>query len=116
MMRRGPTHWRKRRPVTLDQSLSDPPPSLHLVCRNGAYRVVSQLIKNGASINAKDQDGFTPLHLAAANGHLNIVKILLEHSADIDLLDDEIINGTKVNKTALHSSICFGHKEVASFW
>ena len=110
MMRRGPTHWRKRRPVTF----SDPSPSLHLVCRNGAYHVATQLIKNGSSINAKNEDGHTPLHLAAANGHLDIVKILLENSADIDLVDDHIMDGTKLNRTALHRSICFGHKEVAS--
>ena len=110
MMRRGPTHWRKRRPVTF----SDPSPSLHLVCRNGAYHVATQLIKNGASINAKNEDGHTPLHLAAANGHLDIVKILLENSADIDLLDDHIMDGIKLNQNALHRSISFGHKEVVS--
>ena len=110
MMRRGPLHWKKRRPVTF----SDPSPSLHLVCRNGAYHVATKLIKNGASINAKNEDGHTPLHLAAANGHLDIVKILLENSADIDLLDDHIMDGIKLNQNALHRSISFGHKEVVS--
>ncbi|KAJ5225536.1 hypothetical protein N7468_006761 [Penicillium chermesinum] len=44
--------------------------------------LVSFLIQNGASVNAKTKEGKTPLHLAAERGRHNIFKILLAAGAD----------------------------------
>ncbi|KAJ5646441.1 hypothetical protein N7490_002813 [Penicillium lividum] len=44
--------------------------------------LVTFLIKNGASVDAKTEEGKTPLHLAAERGRHNIFKILLDAGAD----------------------------------
>jgi ankyrin repeat protein len=40
------------------------------------------LLNAGASVNYKDNRGFTALHRAAEMGHIEIVKILLTSGAD----------------------------------
>ena len=59
---------------------------LHYVAnaKNDPTNVAKLLIKNGAAINAKDDDENTPLHLAAASGNTGIVKLLIENGAIID--------------------------------
>ena len=59
---------------------------LHYVAnaKNDFTNVAKLLIKNGAVINAKDDDENTPLHLAAASGNTGIVKLLIENGAIID--------------------------------
>lgn len=42
------------------------------------------LIRYGAGVNIKDNDGFTPLHLAAARGDMNSARMLLDAGADPD--------------------------------
>jgi cytohesin len=46
-------------------------------------------VRNGASPNAKDNDGKTPLHEAALEGRVEIVKLLLERGADPRIADNE---------------------------
>lgn len=45
--------------------------------------MVSALLKNGAAINALDQDGHTPLMSAVFEGHLDVVETLLEAGANV---------------------------------
>jgi hypothetical protein len=45
-------------------------------------KVADLLIKNGAEVNARDKDGWTPLRVAAYNGRAEVVKLLLEGGAD----------------------------------
>ncbi len=39
---------------------------------------VKYLVENGANVNAKDNDGWTPLHWAASKNNLDMVKYLVE--------------------------------------
>jgi ankyrin repeat protein len=43
-----------------------------------------RLLKAGAELDAKNEDGNTPLVIAAERGHLEVAKVLIEHKADIN--------------------------------
>lgn len=50
--------------------------------------VISQLLKQGANVNARNRDASTPLHVAVAAGRdPTVVKLLLEYGADRTALD-----------------------------
>lgn len=58
---------------------------LHKACKNGQLDMVSELIKNGADVNAKDAAGWTPLHdVAGFSGNIDIVRLLIENGADVN--------------------------------
>ena len=48
-----------------------------------SLEIVRQLVTDGADVNAKDDDGFTPLIDAAEAGNIQIVRLLLRHGADV---------------------------------
>ncbi len=50
---------------------------------------IEYLLKRGAKINAKDQDGQTPLMTAVKTRDLSIINGLLEYQADPNLQDDD---------------------------
>ncbi|XVE73223.1 hypothetical protein DITRI_Ditri11bG0099800 [Diplodiscus trichospermus] len=67
---------------------------------------IKSCLAEGANVNGKDQNGWTPLHRAAFKGRMESVKVLLNHGAQVNLVDD---NGY----TPLHCAVEAGHVEVA---
>ena len=63
-------------------------------------------LTEGATVNGRDQNGWTPLHRAAFKGRLESVKLLLSHGAQVDLVDD-------AGYTPLHCAVEAGHVQVA---
>lgn len=58
---------------------------LHLAGRFGFVEAATWLIANGADVNAKAYNGFTPLHYTP---HPEIVKLLIQAKADLETLDN----------------------------
>ncbi len=55
---------------------------------NGHHDVVDYLLKHGAKVDAKSENGSTAIFYAARFGHVSVVKLLLEHKADLDILNE----------------------------
>ena len=51
--------------------------------------VIKLLLKQGADVNAKDEDGCTPLHRASNKGFPEIVKLLIKNGADVNATDKD---------------------------
>ena len=51
---------------------------------NKANEIAKLLISNGASVNAKDKNGYTPLHWAAKQGRKGVTEILIANGADVN--------------------------------
>jgi ankyrin repeat protein len=51
--------------------------------RNGVTKA-TELIANGADVNAKDYKGRTPLYHLMAFGNVEIAKALIDHGADLE--------------------------------
>lgn len=65
--------------------------ALHLAAGNGNKELVEFLIKKGATINAKAEDGLTPLHWAVVKGfkdvkgdHKGVIELLIAKGADVN--------------------------------
>ncbi len=71
---------------SLDQSTMNK--LLHITVAAGKLQAVQYLIKKGASINGRDEDGWTPLMKATKGKHLAVVKELLDAGADMDAYSD----------------------------
>ncbi|XP_043946395.1 protein phosphatase 1 regulatory inhibitor subunit 16B [Protopterus annectens] len=74
--------------------------AVHQCCIDNYISIAKLLLNNGANVNAKDNELWTPLHAAATCGHQNMVRILIQHGADLlavnadgnmpyDLCDDD---------------------------
>ncbi len=50
----------------------------------GNIEAVKQAIADGADVDAKDSDGWTPLHNAALKGHKEIVELLIAKGVDVN--------------------------------
>nr|XP_043611326.1 protein VAPYRIN-LIKE-like [Erigeron canadensis] len=79
---------------------------LHTFARKGDVEEMKKCLAEGAKVNGKDQNGWTPLHRAAFKGHIDCVKLLLNHGARVDLVDGS-------GYTALHRAVDAGNAQVA---
>ena len=60
---------------------------LHLAAVTGWNDVISQAVKRGSQVDAKDNKGNTALHTAAMNGRMETVRLLVRLGADTELLN-----------------------------
>lgn len=58
--------------------------ALHLAAIKGNSKIIGELIKRGAAVDARDIKQRTALHLASNNGHLEAMKSLLDAGADVN--------------------------------
>ncbi|NLW56358.1 MAG: ankyrin repeat domain-containing protein [Firmicutes bacterium] len=58
---------------------------LMLACEKGNAPMVALLLDHGASLNAWDEEGWTPLMYAAKNGRVEVIKLMLERNPKLNL-------------------------------
>ena len=68
--------------------------------------VVEILLKRGADVNAKDNDGDTPLLMASEIGPEDVVRLLIEKGADVNAANN-------LGSTPLTMACEKGHEDVA---
>ena len=71
----------------------------------GETEKVKALLKAGADVDAKDNDGWTPLMLAASRGHTDTVQALLDAGADVNAKGDSSL-------TTLEKATMMGYTEI----
>ncbi|KAH7110640.1 hypothetical protein B0J13DRAFT_591111 [Dactylonectria estremocensis] len=80
--------------------------TLHEAAKDGLVEVVNQLLKNGADVTSRDDDGWAPINLAAGKGHEVVTRLLLEKGADLEAEDED-------GYTPLSLAAVNGHEAVA---
>ncbi|KAM7217653.1 hypothetical protein V8F06_007037, partial [Rhypophila decipiens] len=78
---------------------------VHVAAYFGVGEAVAELLKAGADVNAKANDGRTPLYRASGNGHDSVVQQLLAAGADVNAKDND-------GRTPLHEASGNGHDSV----
>lgn len=78
---------------------------LHRAARVGDVSEIKRCLENGAKVDSRDQNGWTPLHRAAFKDRIECVKVLLSYGAPLDAIE----NG---GQTALHLAAEAGHSQV----
>ncbi|KAL4588220.1 hypothetical protein LXL04_001102 [Taraxacum kok-saghyz] len=79
---------------------------LHRAARKGDVDAMKNCLAEGAKVNGRDQNGWTPLHRTAFKGCVEGVKVLLNHGARVDMVDGS-------GYTPLHRAVEGGHAQVA---
>jgi ankyrin repeat protein len=79
---------------------------LHDAAKKGDIVKVRELLQQGADVNAKDNNQWTPLHVAAKYGKTKVAKLLIEQGADVNAKD-------KYQLTPLHVAAYYDQTEVA---
>ncbi|KAJ3456914.1 hypothetical protein MRS44_014055 [Fusarium solani] len=80
--------------------------TLHEAAKDRIVDVVNQLLKNGADIASRDDDGWAPINLAAGKGHEAVTLLLVEKGANIEAKN-------KNGNTPLSCAAINGHEAVA---
>lgn len=57
---------------------------LHIAVANGNVAVISNLLNQGANVNATEVEGITPLHVAIKKERISVLKLLLKSGADVN--------------------------------
>lgn len=76
-------------PLDLNYEARENNTALMLAAKNGHLSTIEILLKNGASLHAKNPKEETALMLAAKNGRAQAIKILLAAGADINAKNNE---------------------------
>ena len=79
---------------------------MHICAWYGTYNIMNLLIRNGVSVEERNNKGFTPIHLATIQGHFVCVQALLKAGVNPNDIDS---NGN----TCLHSAVIANQIECA---
>ena len=86
--------------------------ALHFACRDGLEAVVRELLAQGADVNVKARDHFTPLMMASYNDNLGVVRLLCDvPGVDLSARGSE----RKWTRTALGWALHCKQADVAAF-
>ncbi|GKU05909.1 unnamed protein product [Fusarium langsethiae] len=80
--------------------------TLHEAAKHGLVDVVKQLLKNGADLTSRDDDGCAPINLAAGKGHEAVARLLLKKGANFEAKNND-------GNTPLSFAALKGHEAVA---
>ena len=80
--------------------------SIHEAARDGNIEAVKQHLADGADVNARVNDGWTPMHFAIDYGRKEVAELLIAEGADVNAKDD-------ADGSLLHFATDSGYKEVA---
>uniref|UniRef100_A0A670Y7B1 Protein phosphatase 1 regulatory subunit 27 n=2 Tax=Pseudonaja textilis TaxID=8673 RepID=A0A670Y7B1_PSETE len=79
----------RARKVSLDTIYPSGMAAIHEAVLAGNLDCVKLLIKYGADINQKDDEGWTPLHMACSDGYADIARYLISLGAQSDATNNE---------------------------
>ena len=75
--------------------------AMHFAVSNGHTAIISILLRDGSTVNVRDDEGRTPLHVCVEAGHLEAAKVLLAAGADLNAGDKQ---GTSITVAAVKTS------------
>ncbi|XP_073537331.1 protein phosphatase 1 regulatory subunit 27 [Phyllobates terribilis] len=79
----------RARKVTMDTIYLTGMGALHEAVLSGNLECVKLLVKYGADIEQRDENGWTPLHMACSDAHPHIARYLLSLGAEKDVVNSE---------------------------
>lgn len=79
--------------------------------KSGDVENVRHLLKEGANVNSRDEDGLTVLMLAAFAGNLDMVNALIEAGANVNLCNEQ--GWTALSKSVYNADLKKGFADVA---
>ena len=88
------------------QSTGDSYFAIHEAAHNCSTACLCLLLRAGADVNARGNNGATPLHIASEAGHVDAAKVLIAAGGHLEAR-------TKINSTPLRFALRRGHREVA---
>ncbi|NXG25956.1 PPR27 phosphatase, partial [Grallaria varia] len=79
----------RARKVTLDTIYPSGMAALHEAVLTGNLDCVKLLVKYGADIHQRDENGWTALHMACSDGYADIARYLLSLGASLEATTDD---------------------------
>ncbi|NXU51918.1 PPR27 phosphatase, partial [Turnix velox] len=79
----------RARKVMLDTIYPSGMAALHEAVLSGSLACVQLLVKHGADIHQRDEQGWTPLHMACSDGHADIARYLMSLGASAEATTDD---------------------------
>ena len=98
-------------PIKMADQMSDYTSTpLIIAAENNCKEASELLIKNGADINKKNNDGTSPLYKAVQNGHIEVVKFLFSQNGV------QLSEADGKGNTALHAAVRKGYLDIAELF